>query len=170
MADDRETLLYDTGHIHPVVRVFCAALGLIAGVLFLNVAADSILGVSLLNGPCPYPHGKPVALLGAFVLTWFCISCVIGRNRILVDQTANHIILRGPGLALRQRDVCYDGFRIAAVRVRHVHAGIGISGWDIELALADGRHRWLTRWDESDEAGARDLARRIGEAMKKPVE
>jgi hypothetical protein len=168
MADDRDILLYDTGHAHVIVRGIAAGIAFIAGGAFLDTLAMSLSHVSLLH--TQYPMGRLIALIGTLALSWFCILCVIGRNRIVFDPTADHVILRGPGLAFRQRDICYDVSRITAVAVRHVHTGIGIQGWNVGLALADSRRRWLTRFDESDEAEARELAEKIGEMIKKPVE
>ena len=168
MADDRAVLLYDSGHPHVIVRGFAVGIAFIAGGAFLDTLALSLGGISFLH--VQHPMGRPIALLGTFALTWFCVGCVIGRNRILVDQAADRIILRGRGLMFRQRDICYDACKIKAVVVRHVHAGIGIRGWDIELVKADDRRRWLTRFEERNEAAARELAERIGGAMRKPTE
>lgn len=163
MSDPCPVVLYDTGHVHPVVRGVVATIGSIAGLIFLDTVAASVLGVSLNDR---YPHGKLIALCGSLALTWFCFLCVIGRNQVLFDRTANLIVLRGPGCLFLQRDICLDASKIVAVVLRHGWAFGDV--WNIELRKIDGRRRWLTQ--EKDEAAAREVAQRIGEAVGKPVE
>jgi hypothetical protein len=165
MEDRRTVILYDSGHAHTIVRILAAAIAMIAAVVFFDVAA-SCFGCDFFKAD--YPRGKPLALVFAFALAWFCAQCAVARKHVFYDSTSKCLVMRSPGFIFRKIDVFIAASNVVRVVVRYVHGPLTSHYWNVEWIDNAKRRHWLIQ--SYVEYDAREAARRIGEAIGKPVE
>jgi hypothetical protein len=143
---ENQQLLYDTGPLPPVVRIFATVLG--AGALYGSTVGTSQSWL-----------GTPVCVLfGVFFLSaWFW------RTRIYYQASHREIVRRGSSDFWIPRHISLAG--AAAVYLEHVRV-LANSSTDVGIRYQDGHECWLTRIQSGDPG---HLATVISEATGLPV-
>jgi hypothetical protein len=164
---DRRAVLYDSGYPHWIVRLPAAAVSAAVILLFAALLA-SYFGWDRFK--IESPLGRPIALAAAGGLSWLCLLCVFTRNVVYFDPDSDRLLLYGPGYAFRIRE--YRGIavsQIAAISVQYHHSPgpAGRNDWTVDWIDATGHRQEIARMPL--ERDSRDAARRIGEAIGKPV-
>jgi hypothetical protein len=162
------TVLYDSGYPHGIVRGLSVTIALVALVMSLDVLA-SFFNVAFLNHHAPL--GSLIALLASSGLAWWCSMCAFARNVIYLDTESSRLLLYGPGYHFRLKEyssVSLSKIFAIAVQYHHSPGPADRNDWSVDWVDDAGQPHELARMLFEQES--RDTARRIGEAIGKPLE
>jgi hypothetical protein len=165
---DSRTVLFDSGYPHLIVRGGAAMIALVSIVLCLDVIA-SFFNLPFLNFHAPL--GRLVAFLATSGLAWWCSMFAFARNVLYLDSESNRLLMYGPGMDFRLKEyfsVAVSKIAAIAVQYHHSPGPGGRHDWTIEWIDGDGSHHGLVRLPVEEDAQV--IARRIGQAIGKPVE
>ena len=165
--------VYDSGYAHIRVRLFCLAISSMSLLVFLD--CGFLGGV----GGVTTPHGPVIALIGTFVLSFFCGMAVFGRRRIHWDPTRQQLRVVDRLFFFWLIQKKYSNFDIQSIRIRFRIGCRGVESWDVELIDNRGCSHSLIAFHSligfsslfgfHPEVAAHNTADRIGAAIGKEV-
>jgi hypothetical protein len=167
MANPR-AVLYDSGYPHPIVRMVSLIIALSASILFLDVLL-SYFGLDFFKETS---HSRrPLALALTTGLAWWCTMCAFARLVICHNPESCLLLFYSQGFFFRIRERSHvAASTIVKLAVRYIQSSglTGRSEWTVQWIDNAGHFHEILACNVEKEC--RDAARRIGEAIGKPVE